>query len=136
MSEDLTRNLPSSFEERVLAGLTTIRQEQATQFAALRQEQATQLAALSQEQAAQREMIGHLNDRFNSLDVRLTSLEEKVDARLRETRPIWEGMKAQLDRVESKLDVFATDTSALLLETRTDLSQVTKRVSQLEARER
>jgi len=103
MSEDLTRNLPSSFEERVLAGLTTIRQEQATQFAALRQEQATQLAALSQEQAAQREMIGHLNDRFNSLDVRLTSLEEKVDARLRETRPIWEGVLARLTGLETEM---------------------------------
>jgi hypothetical protein len=57
---------------------------------------------------------------------RLSALEDKVDARLRETRPLWEGIKEQLDRVESKLDIFAHDTSALLLETRTDIAQVTK----------
>ena len=86
--------------------------------------------------AAFGELRAELREQFSMTNARLTALEEKVDSRLRETRPIWEGMKAQLDRVESKLDVFATDTSALLLETRTDLSQVTKRVSQLEARER
>ena len=82
------------------------------------------------------ELRAELREQFSMTNARLTALEEKVDSRLRETRPIWEGMKAQLDRIESKLGVFATDTSALLLETRTDLLQVTKRVSQLEARER
>ena len=61
MSEDPTRNLPSSFEERVLSELAAI-------------------------------------------NARLTSLEEKVDMRLRETRPIWEGMQNQLKGIEKQLD--------------------------------
>ena len=61
MSEDLTRNLPSSFEERVLSELAAI-------------------------------------------NARLISLEEKVDLRLRETRPIWEGVQNQLKGIEKQLD--------------------------------
>jgi hypothetical protein len=41
--------------------------------------------------------------RFDSLDGRLTKLEEKVDARLRETRPIWEAMQARLESVENEV---------------------------------
>lgn len=105
MSEDLTSNLPLSFEERVLAELAAIKQEQATQFAAIRQEQ-----------AEQREMIGHLNIRFNSLDARLTSLEEKVDARLRETQPIWEGVQARLTGIESELVTFNRQFKTLIMD--------------------
>ena len=61
MSEDPTKNLPSSFEERVL----------------------NELAAIN---------------------ARPTSLEEKVDTRLRETRPIWEGVQTQLKGIEKQLD--------------------------------
>ena len=42
-------------------------------------------------------------DRLDSIDSRLTSLEEKVDRRLQETRPIWEQVLSRLDNVESKL---------------------------------
>jgi hypothetical protein len=38
--------------------------------------------------------------RFDTLDVRITTLEEKVDSRLRETRPIWEAMQADLSKVK------------------------------------
>ena len=41
--------------------------------------------------------------RFDTLDVRLTALEEKVDSRLRETRPIWEAMQADLAQVKDDL---------------------------------
>ena len=40
---------------------------------------------------------------LTGLDTRLTSLEDKVDARLSETRPIWEGVLARLEGVESEL---------------------------------
>jgi hypothetical protein len=33
----------------------------------------------------------------------MTSLEEKVDARLLETRPIWEGVLARLTAIESEM---------------------------------
>lgn len=42
--------------------------------------------------------------RFDSLDGRLTALEEKVDSRLRETRPIWEAVQARLENVEARLE--------------------------------
>src|SRR5688572_10233240 len=42
--------------------------------------------------------------RFDTLDVRITALEEKVDSRLRETRPIWEAVQARLDGVENRLE--------------------------------
>ena len=68
MSEDLTRRMPGSFEERVLAELAAIRQENA------------------------------------QLGAGLITLEEKVDARLRETRPIWEGVQQRLTEIEKGLD--------------------------------
>jgi predicted nuclease with TOPRIM domain len=105
MSEDLTRKMPDSFEERVLA-----------EFAAMRQE----FAAARQESAQQREMIQHLHARLNSLEARLIALEDKVDARLRETRPIWEGVQQRLTEIEKGLDklnrqfrIFVADAVAL-----------------------
>ena len=106
MNEDLTRNLPQSFEERVLAELSAIRQEQ----------------------AAQREMIGHLNDRLNSLDAPLTSLEDKVDSRLRETRPIWEGVQERLTGIESELQSLNRQFRSLIA----DLFQMRVPVEKLE----
>ena len=42
--------------------------------------------------------------RFDNLDGRLTALEDKVDSRLRETRPIWEAVLARLEAVENRLE--------------------------------
>ncbi|MDT4898150.1 MAG: hypothetical protein QOH25_3227 [Acidobacteriota bacterium] len=44
------------------------------------------------------------SNRFDLLETRLTSLEDKVDARLRETRPVWEGVQTQLKGIEKQLD--------------------------------
>jgi predicted nuclease with TOPRIM domain len=44
------------------------------------------------------------SNRFDLLETRSTSLEDKVDARLRETRPIWEGVQTQLKGIEKQLD--------------------------------
>jgi|SRR2546423_1358999 len=82
MSEDTTQGLPPRpFEDRVLAELSGIRQEFTTQ----------------------RETLTRLDDRLTSVEGRLTSLGEKVDTRLRETRPIWEGVLARLTAIESEL---------------------------------
>lgn len=76
MNEDTTRNLNAlSFEDRVLA----------------------ELGAIRQEQAAMREIYGHLN-------ARLIALEEKVDRRLQETRPIWEGVLVRLTGIEEAFE--------------------------------
>lgn len=88
MSEDLTQNLPNTFQERVLAELTAIRQEN---------------AQLSSRMTSLGERMTSLEDRVLSLDTRLISLEDKVDARLRETRPIWEGVQVRLTEIEKGL---------------------------------
>ena len=41
--------------------------------------------------------------RFDALDGRLTALEEKVDSRLRETRPIWEAVQTRLTSMDERL---------------------------------
>jgi|ERR671927_61245 chromosome segregation ATPase len=48
--------------------------------------------------------LANINQRLGGLDGRLTSLEEKVDKRLQETRPIWEAVLLRLDKVETRLD--------------------------------
>jgi predicted nucleic acid-binding Zn-ribbon protein len=52
-----------------------------------------------------------------ALDQRLTSLEEKVDSRLKETRPIWEAVRAQIEKLDEKFNLFIRD----LYETRSDI---------------
>ena len=41
--------------------------------------------------------------RLDSIDARLTTLEERVDRRLQETRPIWEQVITRLDGFENRL---------------------------------
>lgn len=47
--------------------------------------------------------LGQILARFDSLETRLTTLEEKVDRRLQETRPIWEQVLTRLMEVEDRL---------------------------------
>ena len=75
--------------------------------------------------------LASINQRLNGLEVRLTALEEKVEARMHDTRPIWEAVllrldriETRLDRMEAKLDVFGRD----LVETRTDVEMLKKRL--------
>jgi DNA repair exonuclease SbcCD ATPase subunit len=45
-----------------------------------------------------------LDSRMDSFEVQLTTLDEKVDRRLMETRPIWQQVLSRLDSVDSRLD--------------------------------
>jgi hypothetical protein len=99
MSEDFTQNLPNSFEQRVLAELAAIRQENA-----------------------------QLSVHVISIDERLTSLEDKVDARLHETQPIWEGVLVRLTNIESELSNLNRQVRALIA----DMFQLRIRVEKLE----
>ena len=42
--------------------------------------------------------------RMERFELRLTGLEEKVDRRLMETRPIWEAVQAKLEELSEKFD--------------------------------
>lgn len=48
--------------------------------------------------------------RLDSIDARLSTLEDKVDRRLQETRPIWEQVLARLEKIESSVEEFRTET--------------------------
>jgi predicted nuclease with TOPRIM domain len=98
MSEDLTRNLPNTFQERVLAELGAIRQENA-------QLSARMISFEDRLTSVENRLIS-MEDRVLSIDARLISLEDKVDARLRETRPVWEGVLQRLTEIETGLSTL------------------------------
>ncbi len=50
-----------------------------------------------------------LRQEVRAVDTRLTTLEEKVDSRLRETRPIWEGMQTTLNEINSQMRLVVAD---------------------------
>ena len=127
MSEDLTKNLPSSFEERVLAELAAIRQENAQTNAHLSSLD-SRLTSLEDRVLSIDKRLISLEDRVLSIDSRLISLEDKVDARLRETRPIWEGVLQRLTGVESELNNLNRQFRSLIA----DLFQMRVRIEKLE----
>ena len=63
-----------------------------------------------------------------ALGERFTALEEKVDRRLQETRPMWEGVQAQVRKLDTKFDIVIRE----LYEIRYDHVILGKRVDELE----
>ncbi len=107
MSEDLTQNPPQpSFEERVLNALLAIRGD---------------IAALDT-------CLTGVETRLTTLETRLTVLEEKVDWRLQETCPVWEGVQEQIRKLDAKFDIVIRE----LYEIRYDHVILGKRVGELE----
>jgi predicted nucleic acid-binding Zn-ribbon protein len=110
VNEDPTKELPgaSPFEQRVLAEFGTLRGE---------------VAEIRNQQVA---MAKHVV----ALVQRLTSLEEKVDKRLKETRPIWEAVRTQIEKLDEKFNIFIRD----LYDVRGDIGGHEKRLGVLERR--
>jgi chromosome segregation ATPase len=74
--------------------------------------------------------------RFDALDARLTKLEERVDARLHETRPIWEAVLSRLDNIESEMKAINRRVRVLhddILRAREDQEDLRERVTKLES---
>ena len=136
MNEDPTKELPQrrSFEEQVLAEFAALRSEVAalgSGVTALRSEVAeirTEVAEIRVQQAAMAKNIAALDERLTSLEGRFTALEEIVDARLKETRPIWEAVQGQIEKLDQKFDIVIRD----LYDVRGDMALHAKRISQLE----
>jgi len=77
-----------------------------------------------------------LDRRMGRFESRLTSLEEKVDTRLRETRPIWESVQARLDGIETELKSISRGMILLHednLRIRIDQRDLRERVEKLES---
>ncbi|MDQ3133960.1 MAG: hypothetical protein M3Q76_04020 [Acidobacteriota bacterium] len=51
------------------------------------------------------------------MNTRLKSLEDKVDERLRETRPIWEGVLARLTGLETEMKTLNRQFKSLINDT-------------------
>jgi outer membrane murein-binding lipoprotein Lpp len=47
-----------------------------------------------------------------TLNGRVDALDQKVDARLHDTRPLWEGVEARLENVESEIGSLRNETQA------------------------
>jgi chromosome segregation ATPase len=138
MSEDFTKELPgaSPFERRVLVELAALHkgeQRILTELAALRgdvKEIRGDVTDLRREVTELRVQQTAMAKNIAALDQRLTSLEDKVDSRLQETRPIWEAVKAQIEKLDEKFSIFIRD----LYDIRGDLSLHNKRLGVLESR--
>ena len=126
MNEDTTRELPQkrSFEEQVLAQLAAIHSEAGE----IRTHVLAELAAIRGEVAEIRVQQAAMAKNIAGLDKRVMSLEETVDARLKETRPIWEAVQAQIEKLDEKFDIVIRD----LYDVRGDVALHAKRISQLE----
>jgi CO dehydrogenase/acetyl-CoA synthase beta subunit len=81
----------------------------------------------------------HILTRLDSIDARLMTLEDKVDRRLQETRPIWKQVLARLEKLENEMrngfrklerqvGLLAED----VLVVRADQRDLEKRVTKLE----
>jgi predicted nuclease with TOPRIM domain len=141
MSEDITQNLPNTFQERVLAefaalntrmtsfeGRMTSLEDRMTSLEGRLTSVENHLATVENRLTAVENHLVSLDDRVLSIDTRLSSLEDKVDARLRETRPIWEGVQVRLTNIESELSNLNRQFRSLLA----DIFQVRVRVEKLE----
>jgi predicted nuclease with TOPRIM domain len=73
---------------------------------------------------------------IGSLDARLTSLEEKVDRRLQETRPIWEQVLVRLDGFEKRLDGFGSELRTSLRRFERNIGRLAEDVLEVRAYQR
>ena len=77
-----------------------------------------------------------LDARLDRFESRLTSLEEKADARLRETRPIWEAMQARLEDIEGEVKSVNRRLRILhedILNTKEGQEELRERIEKLES---
>jgi len=152
MNDEPTKDLATrAFQKRVLDEFAAVRREQMafrdelrSEFSDLRGEQAAfrdevriELSALRAGQTAMRQEITEIRAQQSAtaqdiarLYERLTSLQERVDERLRETRPIWEALQAQVQRLMEKFDGVILE----FAESRGDLKIHGRRIGELERR--
>lgn len=144
MNEEPTKDLATrAFQKRVLDEFAAVRGEQAAmrnEISAIRAEQSEmrsditvmrnditgilcELVEIRTQQAAMAKNIG-------ALDHRLTSLEERVDARLKETRPIWEAVQEQMQRLAERFDAMILE----FYEVRNENKIHGRRIGELERR--
>jgi chromosome segregation ATPase len=125
MSEETTKNFgdEESFEARVLSLLMALRGD----VAGLQRE----VTGLQNDMAGLKGSVRVIDGRLTAIEGRAASLElqvraldEKVDARLRDTRPIWESVLSKLKMIDTKFDLHSHD----MLELRAEMELIKQRV--------
>src|SRR5438105_14058695 len=137
MHDEPTKDLATrAFQKRVLDKFAAVREEQAAMRKDITEmrgditgmrsditEIRNDIVDIRTQQSAMARNVG-------ALDHRLTSLEERVDARLKETRPIWEAVQEQLQRLIERFDLMLHD----LYEVRIDVRVHHRRLDEIERR--
>jgi chromosome segregation ATPase len=145
MSEDTTQNFPkfTPFEERVLSEFAALRSEFHNELTALRSEFRGEIEALRSEFRSEieglrsefRRELNTVNARLTLLEDRMSRLEEKVETRLYDTRPIWESVQASIAELKDEMKLLNIKFDKVikeLYEMRTDIAILDERVTQLE----
>ena len=101
MSEELTQQLPNDLLRQILARLDSMESRFDSRFNSME----ARLDSMEQR-------LDRVETRLDLMDARLTALEEKVERRLQETRPIWEGVLEQLKEINTRLDGVEKQISA------------------------
>jgi predicted nucleic acid-binding Zn-ribbon protein len=135
MDKEQTKEFPDarSFEDRVLSELASIRSDMAARFTGLEERLAIveqRLESVEQRLESVEQRLESVEQRLDSVERRLIALEDRVDARLRETRPIWEAVQADIHRLDEKFDNVIRD----LYDVRTKNGLLEKRLLDLERR--
>jgi chromosome segregation ATPase len=129
VSDNPTRETPDSrsFEERVFARFDAL-DTRMGRFESRLDSLETKVDALDARMDRFESRLGSLENKVDGLGGRMTALEDKVDSRLRETRPIWEGVLARLTAIESELSTLNRQFNSLIL----DFFRLRVRVEKLE----
>ncbi|MDQ3258728.1 MAG: hypothetical protein M3R15_33480 [Acidobacteriota bacterium] len=116
MNEDTTQQLPA-FEARIIAAIAEMRAEMSERLTAIEGEISERLTAIEGEVAATKGEVAATRQAFHT---RISTLEEKADERARETRPLWEEMRATLEEIRLQLNEALRD----LMATRTRVARL------------
>lgn len=77
------------------------------------------------------EKLNQIISHIQSLDSRVSSLEDKVDMRLRETQPIWERVLSEIGELRARQDQFQKGLDELTKDMRLGLRKVERQIMQL-----
>ena len=75
--------------------------------------------------------LDSIDSRLNNVEGRLSALEDKVDRRLQDTRPMWEQVLVRLDAVEGQLISFGSRLDGFENQLRSSLRSFERQVGQL-----
>ena len=123
MNEEPTKDLATrAFQKRVLDEFAAVRRE----IAVICSEQVSMQSDIAEIHAQQATMAKNIA----AIDQRLTTLEKTVDDRLKETRPIWEAVQEQVQRLVEKFDIVLQE----LYDVRSENKIHGRRIGELERR--